>query len=483
MSDIFFGTVVHALQTIPDLAIFLSLTMGYAIGQIRLGPIQLGGVCGTLIAALLIGQLHISVDTDLKNVFFMLFIFALGYSGGPQFFANLNARNIQLGIFCLIEVIAVLTLVLAATYFMHLDPGTAAGMMAGAATESAVVGTATDAISRLDLPITEIQRLQGNVVTAYSITYICGLITIVIVTSQIFPQLLRVNLRQEAEKLWIKMGGQSAADGVSALPTVVGRVYRVKNGAGHRVADIQQRLGQQSSIVQIQRHGRTLVLSPHLKLRQGDHVLLVGYRGSLIDAETTLGNEIPDSDLVSSALDTYHVVLLEPSMSNRALHELNLPAGAHVAAVKRGETILPALPETRLQLQDVLQIYDANPDRVRLPVSIFSTIGKLLPDKLASNLVKWMMGRMKPNQALFQLAEETGVILLPGKGFGTPHPSWRVSLANLNEYDYANIGKAIRKLAREYYEKFIAETGASEPPPAEKAAKVVSKEKAKSKKK
>ncbi len=386
MSDIFFGTVVHALQTIPGLAIFLSLTMGYAIGQIRLGPIQLGGVCGTLIAALLIGQLHISVDTDLKNVFFMLFIFALGYSGGPQFFANLNARNIQLGIFCLIEVIAVLTLVLAATYFMHLDPGTAAGMMAGAATESAVVGTATDAISRLNLPITEIQRLQGNVVTAYSITYICGLITIVIVTSQIFPLLLRVNLRQEAEKLWIKMGGQSAADGVSASPTVVGRVYRVKNGAGHRVADIQQRLGQQSSIVQVQRHGRTLALSPHLKLRQGDHVLLVGYRGSLIDAATTLGNEIPDSDLVSSALDTYHVVLLEPSMANRALHELNLPAGAHVAAVKRGETILPALPETRLQLQDVLQIYDANPDRVRLPVSIFSTIGKLLPDKLASNL-------------------------------------------------------------------------------------------------
>ncbi len=90
---------------------------------------------------------------------------------------------------------------------------------------------------------------------------------------------------------------------------------------------------------------------------------------------------------------------------------------------------------------------------------------------------------MDDGQALFQLAEETGVILLRGKGFGTPHPSWRVSLANLNEYDYANIGKAIRKLAREYYEKFIAETGASEPPPAEKAAKVVSKEKAKSKKK
>ena len=108
---------------------------------------------------------------------------------------------------------------------------------------------------------------------------------------------------------------------------------------------------------------------------------------------------------------------------------------------------------------------------------------ELATEMYGPDFVKWMMGRMKPNQALFQLAEETGVILLPGKGFGTPHPSWRVSLANLNEYDYANIGKAIRKLAREHYEKLIAETGASEPAPAEKAAKVISKEKAKSKKK
>lgn len=88
-----------------------------------------------------------------------------------------------------------------------------------------------------------------------------------------------------------------------------------------------------------------------------------------------------------------------------------------------------------------------------------------------TEFVKWMMGRLQPNQALFRLAEETGVILLPGKGFGTPHPSWRVSLANLNEYDYANIGKAIRKLSREYYEKFVEDTGAKEPTPAAKAVK------------
>ncbi len=51
------------------------------------------------------------------------------------------------------------------------------------------------------------------------------------------------------------------------------------------------------------------------------------------------------------------------------------------------------------------------------------------------------------------------VVLLPGRGFGTAHPSGRVSLANLNESDYRKIGKALRKLIEEYVERFNADTG------------------------
>ncbi|GAC1316847.1 MAG: bifunctional aspartate transaminase/aspartate 4-decarboxylase [Collimonas sp.] len=79
-----------------------------------------------------------------------------------------------------------------------------------------------------------------------------------------------------------------------------------------------------------------------------------------------------------------------------------------------------------------------------------------------ADFAKWMLKLLKPNEALFRLAEETGVILLPGRGFGTPHQSGRVSLANLNEYDYANIGRSIRKLASEFYAQFVAEKAANE---------------------
>ena len=66
----------------------------------------------------------------------------------------------------------------------------------------------------------------------------------------------------------------------------------------------------------------------------------------------------------------------------------------------------------------------------------------------------WMLAKKEPLEMLFRLADEGGVVLLPGKGFGTLHPSARASLANLNEYDYTKIGQVIRSLADEYFEEF-----------------------------
>ena len=66
----------------------------------------------------------------------------------------------------------------------------------------------------------------------------------------------------------------------------------------------------------------------------------------------------------------------------------------------------------------------------------------------------WMLAKKEPLEMLFRLADEGGVVLLPGKGFGTLHPSARASLANLNEYEYVKIGRVIRTLAEEYYQEF-----------------------------
>ncbi|MGC5410761.1 aspartate-alanine antiporter, partial [Streptomyces sp. DT225] len=89
----------------PELALFLCLALGYFVGKLRVGPITLGGICGTLIVSLLIGTRHVTVNDDVKTVFFALFIFSLGYLAGPQFFANLNRHSLRFLVLCLIELV------------------------------------------------------------------------------------------------------------------------------------------------------------------------------------------------------------------------------------------------------------------------------------------------------------------------------------------------------------------------------------------
>ena len=70
------------------------------------------------------------------------------------------------------------------------------------------------------------------------------------------------------------------------------------------------------------------------------------------------------------------------------------------------------------------------------------------------DFVDWLMRNKNPLEILFRLADEAGVVLLPGKGFGTPHPSARISLANLEDEDYVRIGRVIRVIMQEYVDEY-----------------------------
>src|SRR5437667_245194 len=81
MIDWFFTT----LKTYPEIAIFLALALGYYFGKFTYKGIGLGSVTATLIAAVVIGQIGITVNQPLKAFSFLMFLFAVGYAVGPQF--------------------------------------------------------------------------------------------------------------------------------------------------------------------------------------------------------------------------------------------------------------------------------------------------------------------------------------------------------------------------------------------------------------
>lgn len=363
---------MHAIKTFlqdtPEAALFLCLALGYAIGKIRIWKLSLGGVAGTLIVAIFVGMAgHITMNAQVKNIAFALFIFTLGYISGPTFFASLNRKSLKYGTFTLIEIASVLIITALATVIMKLDAGTASGLLAGGATESAAVGTATDAIARLDEPADKISAMQANVGTAYSISYICGLIVVVLLSSQVFPLIMRVNLREEADKLWKQLGGGSDdSDGqeLAAAPDLVGRAFQVQRVAGRTIGAVTAELGGHLSVERMLRGGKTIAVADDVTLRAGDQLLVVGPRTAMVPAEDAIGPEIVPSADLETALEIDQVVIDHRSPAVSTLADLDGQIGnrLYVTSVVREDKELPLHASMSVQRGDTVRLTGSKSD-------------------------------------------------------------------------------------------------------------------------
>src|SRR5215510_12465928 len=199
--------LVTALREHQELAIFLTLAVGFFIGRIKIGSFSLGTVVGTLLAGVLIGQLDINVPAIVKNVFFDLFLFTTGYKVGPQFFRGLKGDALPQLVVTVVLCVTCLISAFTAAKLLGYDMGTAAGLLAGAFTESTVIGTAGDAINRLDLPADVMTALVNKIPVAYAVTHLIGTAFIAWILPNVGPWLMRVDLKEESRKLRAQLSG------------------------------------------------------------------------------------------------------------------------------------------------------------------------------------------------------------------------------------------------------------------------------------
>jgi len=390
LSDL--GAVVSFI-TQPVVALFLSLAIGYLIGKIRIGPVKIGGVCGTLFVALAIGQLGVSLSPDLRNVAFALFIYALGFTAGPQFFNNIRG-GLRYGALSFIEVGTVLSLVAIAIVLFGLDAGTASGLFAGAATESALLGTASDAIGRLALPAAEISRLQANMATTYSVTYLFGLVAIVVFTTQIGPLLLRIDLRQEAASLARQLGAEGDNGNEKGVPEIVSRAFRAGPAGGSTVGAFENSVNGVVTIEQIGRAAGFIKATPDTTLEVDDVVLVIGRRRSVIAISERLGAEVPMPAGDNVPLVERQVVLVRREVAGLRIRDLRRLAsdeqrrGVFISYVRRLGQGIPAFPGTVLEQGDVLTLYGSEEAIVRAAPEL----GHLLPATSATDFIMLGLG-------------------------------------------------------------------------------------------
>ena len=355
------------LRSNPEIAIFLALALGFLVGGVKLGKFSLGNVTGVLLAGVLIGQLNITISPNVKSVFFLMFLFAVGYSVGPQFFRGLKSDGLPQVFFAVILCVACLLATFIAAKLAGYNIGQAAGLLSGACTISAVLGVASDTMGQIGLSPDQHKAMVDAMPVAYAVTYLFGTAGSAWFLASIGPKLLGVNLAKECADYEAKMGGTGDADDqMSAYRRLTTRAYQVPVGAtlvGKTIAEFEAQFTvPRVFIMRLRRASKICEADPKMAIQTGDVLGLAGPRDLLLKIETALGPEVDDRELFDVPIQLLDVVITNKAFAGMTLLEIRhseaaqAVRGVFLRKLIRAGQEMPLNPGTKVDRGDVVQL-------------------------------------------------------------------------------------------------------------------------------
>jgi putative transport protein len=392
MVDWFFGT----LRQYPEIAIFLTLAIGYFFGKFTFKGIGLGAVTATLLAGVVIGQIGITISQPLKATVFLMFLFAVGYAVGPQFVRGVARDGLPQALFSVVQCVLSLVACVVVAKIVGYDLGYAAGLYSGSQTISAAMGLSTDAINRLGLPADQAKALLDSMPIAYAVTYMFGTMGSAVVIAVLGPKLLGINLEVACKEYEQKQGGVKELAGPgSGWRRWELRAFRVRPGgtaAGRSVLEaealvplmepgakagglqvVEARALASSTrlfVLRIRRNGVIQEATADTVLLENDVVAVAGAREVLVSVLGANATEVEDPELLAVPVTGVDVMVTNKAVDGRTLIDLiQAPEtrGVFLRKITRGATAvsIPILPTTTIQRGDLLTIVGRTQDTDR----------------------------------------------------------------------------------------------------------------------
>jgi putative transport protein len=353
--------ITEMLREHPEIALFTALSLGFFLGKRKIGTFSLGTSAGVLLVGVLIGQLRISIPALLKAVSFALFIFVVGYRVGPQFLRGLRGEGLRLAAVALILAVTGLVTAYTAAVLLGYDKGTAAGLLAGSLTQSAILGSAGDAIARLDRGPEAKQLLSDNVSVAYAVTYLFGTAGVAWFLSRIGPRLLCVDLAASCATLGQGSGEDGEAEVSETLsgPFLI-RAFRVLGPpwAGGRVGEVEAAHSGRLLIERIRHGGEIHEADLDTRIYPGDLLAVAGDHEELFPLLKGIGEEVDDPELLAFPLETLPVVVTTKAADGMTLEELQrtLGRGVSFARLTRSGREMPRASGRHVHRGDTLHL-------------------------------------------------------------------------------------------------------------------------------
>jgi putative transport protein len=355
--------IVATLKSKPELVIFLTLAGGYLLGKLKIGTFSLGSVTGTLLVGILIGQLGIDISPQVKSLFFTMFLFAVGYSVGPQFVRGIARDGAPQALFAVVISVLCLIVPFVIAKMAGYSVGLAVGFFAGSQTLSASMGLGTDAINASG--VSNAKELLDQMPVAYAVTYIFGTIGTGLILSALGPKMLGINLAEECKKYEEELAKGAPEGGMgSAWQQTQIRAFELTaehKAAGKTVGEVERLQKETRMFVErIRRDGKILEFDPNTVLKPGDIIAIAGRTEALV-AISERAKEVADKGLLDIPVESVDLVITNKKVNGRTLIDLagdEFARGVYLEKITRGATSVdvPILAQTKVYRGDILKI-------------------------------------------------------------------------------------------------------------------------------
>ena len=368
MIDWFFAT----LKQYPELAIFLTLGIGYYFGKFTYKGIGLGAVTATLLAGVLIGQIGITISQPLKATVFLIFLFAVGYAVGPQFVRGVAKDGVPQALFSAVQCVLSLLVPVGIAKLAGYDLGYAAGLYSGSQTISAAMGLSTDAINRAGMAAEQAKALIDSMPVAYAVTYMFGTMGSAIIIAVLGPKLLSINLEAACKDYEEKQGGVKQLGGPgTAWRRWEVRAFRVAPGGkavGLRVLEAESFVpDSRVFVLRLRRNGAIEEAAADTVIQEGDVLAVSGAREVLVRLLGEGATEVDDRELLAVPVEGVDVLVSNKDVDGQTLADLAQrpeARGVFLRKITRGATAtdIPILPSTTINRGDLLTIVGRTQD-------------------------------------------------------------------------------------------------------------------------
>lgn len=370
---------VETFRTYPSIPIFLTIGLGFLIGKLKYKTFSLGTVTSVLLVGVLVGQMNIPIGAPLKSLFFLLFLFAIGYKCGPQFASALKGQGIKQVIFACVVCVLCLAVTWGCAKIMNYNAAIATGLFSGAQTISAVIGIGTDTIGTLDMSPEQKKAWIDLIPVCYAVTYVFGTIGSAWILGNLGPAMLGglKKVRQQTKELEEQLNHSDTSDDpafINGNRPIAFRAYKVS--ADHfstpqtvtQIEDHFKNLGKRLFVERVRNEDGTIAeVNPDLTVRLGDEIVLSGRHEFIIQDESWIGPEIDDAKLLSFPVEKTKVMVMKKAagMTVDQLRAKPFMYGVMIQSITRqGGIDIPVLAQTKLMQGDMLTI-EGLPQEVR----------------------------------------------------------------------------------------------------------------------